>query len=409
MKKVLAVVLALVMVLSFAACGKGGNDGKSGEDLSGQTFVVGYFGNIPDTGDALIQRNVIKLFIDKWNEEGTLYGATVKYVEYDNANNGDQDTEMSIKDANKLISQDHANVIIPAQLSNIIQATGALINDAEVLDIGLGLSATWMEQGWDYVYRSALNNSYAIPSVAKTMKDLGQQNVALLYENTDNCLTYRASLTQALADQGLNLVVDEMVSSEGGSGNNGQVAKVIAANPDCVFISGMGGHYPAFVNLLRGAGYTGIIYLGQSLMATEFEVIQPEYINGVAAFSMYLAYDNLDDCKDEFLHSVLKAYYDKYGVVPPSDMTYKIWDAMLLIENAVLEAKSLDPTEIQPVIKNLKFQGCGGTMDFTTGSNECYFSTRAWVYTDTQHAGGAMVFEDWMNSDFAKNVPVTAK
>lgn len=408
--KVLALMLALALCLSMAACGKTESssvDAGENPDFTGQTFVVGYFGNLPDLGDCMIQRNVIKLFVDKWNNEGTFFGATVKYVEYDNANNGDQDTEMSIKDANKLISQDHANVIIPAQLSNIIQATGNIINDAEVLDIGLGLSTTWMNQGWDYVYRSALNNDFAIPSVAATMKSLNQKNIALLYQNTDNCLTYRESLKAAIANEGLNLVVDEMITTEGGTGNNGQVAKVISTNPDCVFVSGMGDTYVPIVNLLRSSGYDGIIYLGQSLMATEAQAIQKEFINGVACFSMYLAYDNIDDCKDEFVKDVLQQYYDAYGVVPMSDMTYKIWDAMLLIENAVLEAKSLDPTVIQPAIKNLKFQGCGGTMDFTTGSNECYFSTRPWVYTGTTSAGGAMLFNDWINSEFAEGFRIT--
>ena len=406
--KIVSLVLAVSLLTGIFSCTVAIAEDAT-PDFSNETFVVGYFGNLPDTGDCRIQRNVIKLFVDKWNNEKTFFGATVKYVEYDNANNGDQDTEMSIKDANKLISQDHANVIIPAQLSNIIQATGTLINDYEVLDIGLGLSTTWMNQGWDYVYRTALNNDFAIPSVAATIKNNNQNNVAFLYENTDNCLTYRTSFMKNAEELGLNIVIDEMISSEGGSGNNGQIAKTIAANPDCVFISGMGDHYPAFINLLRSQGYKGIIYIPQSLMATEAQAIQQEYLNGVSAFSMYLAYDNIEDCNDPFVKDVLQQYYDAYGEVAKSDMTYKIWDAMLLIENAVLEAKSLDPKAIQPAIKNLKFDGCGGVMDFTTGSNECYFDTRAWVYTGSNSAGGAMLFEDWLNSDYAKEINITAE
>lgn len=411
MKKMLSKLVIFVLV-AMLGLGSVANVMAEGEnpDLSNEEFVIGYFGNLPDTGDCAIQRNVIRLFVDKWNEEGTLFGAKVKYVEYDNANNGAQDTEMSIKDAHKLISQDQADVIIPAQMSNIIQATGTLINDAEVLDIGLGLSTTWMNQGWEYVYRTALNNDFAIPSVPTTMKSMNQQRIALLYENTDNCLTYRESFKKAISDAGLELVVDEMVLSGGGSGNNGQVAKVISENPDCVFISGMGGHYPAYINLLRSQGYAGMIYLPQGLMAgTETDAIQAEYINGVAAFSMYLAYDKIEDCADPFIRDVLQKFYDKYGYVPMSDMTYKIWDAMLLIENAVLEAKSVDPREIQPFIKNLKFQGCGGVMDFTTGSNECYFTTNAWVYTGSNSAGGAMMLQDWMASEYAENFQLTAK
>ena len=198
MKKILALLLAMVMVFSMVACGSAAEeeikyDENGNPDLSGQTLKIGYIGNMTDS-DCEIQLNVIKLFMEKWNNEGTFYGAKVELVPYDNGNNGVQDTEMSIKSAQKLISSDKVQIIIPAQLSNIIQATGELINSAKVLDIGLGLSVTWMQQGWDYVYRSALCNDFQIPSITATMTELNQKNIALLYANTDNCLTFRDSL-----------------------------------------------------------------------------------------------------------------------------------------------------------------------------------------------------------------------
>lgn len=393
----LFVLLLLVFVGILVGCG-------SKEE---ETLKIGYFGNLPEAGDCLVQRNTIKLFVEKWNKEKTFGDVTVEYYEYDNTNNGAQDTEMSIKAAQKLINQDQVDIIISAQLSNIIQATGQLINDAEVIDIGLGLSATWMQQGWDYVYRTALNNDYQVPGMTAKMKELNQNDVALLYQNTDNCLTFRDTFKAEAAKSGLNIVADEMLPAEGGTGITGQVTKAINSNPDCIFITAMGGSFGTVVKQLRQSGYKGMIYLGQPLTTTEVDSIGSEEVNGVAMFSPYIAYNRVEDCKNEFCKNVLQAYYDKYGTCPQTDMIYKIWDAMLLIENAVKAAKSTDAKEIQTVIKTLKFQGCAGTMDFTRGSNECYFGAQAWVYTGQGVAGGPTLLEDWLKTDLSSKVKMT--
>lgn len=418
MKKLISLILALVMVFGLVACGNAAEDeikydADGNPDLTGRTLKIGYIGNMTDS-DCEIQQNVIKLFMNKWNTEGTFYGAKVELVAYDNGNNGTQDTEMSIKSAQKLISSDKVQIIIPAQLSNIIQATGALINSAKVLDIGLGLSVTWMQQGWDYVYRSALCNDFQIPSITTAMKDLNQKNISLLYANTDNCLTFRDSLKAGCKTDGINIVCEEMLpsastsaSSGTGTGITGQITKAIQANPDAIFISSMGGEYGTVVKQIRQAGYKGMIYLGQNLWAEEIDSIGDDEINGVVLCTPYVTYVNVEDCKDAFLNNVLKSYKDAYGVCPTSEMVYKAWDAMLLVEKAVLAAKSIKAEDMQTAISTLKFDGCGGVMDFTTGSNECYFTARPWVYTGQGAAGGAVVMEDWLGTELADKIVIT--
>lgn len=397
-KKVLIVVLCFVMICTcFTACG------STEEDLSKQTLKIGLVSSLADSTGQLHQ-DVINLFIEKWNTEGTLGGAKVELVAYDNLNNGAQDTEMSIKSVQKLISMDQVQVIIPGQLSNIIQAVGDLINESETVGIGLGLSATWMEQGWDYIYRTALNNNYQVPSVTATMKGLNQKNIAILYENTDNCLTFRDSIKEAAATDGLTVVSEEMLASAGGTGITGQVTSVINSNPDAVFITAMGGNFGTAIKQLRQSGYKGMIYIGQILTTTEVDSIGSEEVNGVIMCSPYVSYSKVDDCKNEYIKSCLQKFYDKYGYCPVDDQFYKMWDAMLLIENAVIAANSVDAAEIQKAISSLKIEGTAGTMDFTTGSNECYYGARAWVYT----VGGTPVaLEDWKVSDEAAKVVIT--
>lgn len=419
MKKMAALLLALVMVFGLCACGTSTAeeeikyDANGNPDLSGQTLKIGYFGAMTDS-DCQIQQNVINMFINKWNTEGTLYGAKVELIAYDNGNNGAQDTEMSIKSAQKLINSDKVQVIIPAQLSNIIQATGDIINSAKILDIGLGLSATWMQQGWDYVYRPALCNDFQVPSVTATMKQLNQKNIALLYANTDNCLTFRDTFKANCDADGITIVCDEMVASASsgsgqgaGTGITGQITKAIQSNPDAIFITVMGNEFGTIIKQIRQAGYDGMIYIGQNLFAEEIESIGDEEVNGVIMCSPYVTYSNVEDCQNDFLRDILQAYEDAYGVCPGSDMIYKTWDAMLLVENAVLAAKSVNASDMQAAISSLVIDGCAGTMDFTTGSNECYFGARAWVYTGQGAAGAPVLLDEWLESDLADKVVIT--
>lgn len=415
MKKIAALLLALVMVLGcFTACGGnqgGGNndinyDENGNPDLSGQTLKIGLVSSLADNTGRLHQE-VINLFIEKWNTEGTLYGANVELVAYDNLNNGAQDTEMSIKSVQKLINSDKVQVVIPGQLSNIIQSVGDIINSSKILGLGLGLSATWMEQGWDYIYRPALNNNYQVPSVTATMNSLNQKNIAILYENTDNCLTFRDSLKTAAKEDGITVVSEEMLASGGGTGITGQITNAINSNPDAIFITAMGGNFGTVIKQLRQAGYKGMIYIGQILVTTEVDSIGDEEVNGVVMCSPYVSYENVEDCTNDYVKSCLQTFYDKYGYCPTDDQFYKMWDAMLLIENAVLAAKSIESEKMQDAISALKFEGTAGTMDFTTGSNECYFGARAWVYTGQGAAGAPVVLEDWLESDLADKVVIT--
>ena len=411
MKKIVALLLALVLAFGLIACGNKADaevkyDENGNPDLSGHTLKIGLVSSLADNTGRLHQE-VINLFVEKWNTEGTLFGANVELIAYDNMNNGAQDTEMSIKSVQKLISSDKVQVVIPGQLSNIIQSVGGIINDAEVLGLGLGLSATWMEQGWEYMYRPALNNNYQVPSVTATMKSLNQQDIAILYENTDNCLTFRDSLKEAAVADGVNVVSEEMLASGGGTGITGQINNAINSNPDAIFITAMGGGFGTVIKQLRQAGYKGMIYIGQILVTSEVDSIGDDEVNGVVMCSPYVSYENYEDCTNEYVKSCLKTFYDKYGYTPTDDQFYKMWDAMLVIENAVLASKSIDPKLMQDAISTLVIDGTAGTMDFTTGSNECYFGARAWVYTGQGAAGAPVVLEDWLESDLADKVVIT--
>lgn len=399
MKKVLVVMLvAFVALTTVFANGK--------QEVNTNKLKIGMFSSITDSSGRL-QKETIELFVDKWNREKTFGDIEVEFVAYDNTNNGIQDTEMSIKATQKLLYEDKVQILIPGQMSNIIQATGEFINSEKVIGIGLGLSATWMQQGWDYLYRAALNNDYQVPSLTKAMTDLGQKNVAILYANTDNCLTFRNNFIKACDDAKIKVTGEQKVA-DGESNLTGPIANLLKTNPDCIFVTFMGGNFGAAIKQIRQLGYEGTIYIGQNLHATEVESVGAEDLNGVIFCSPYVTYTKLEDCTNAYIGNALKLFSDKYNYVPVDDQFYKAWDACLIIEEALKVAKSTNTDEINKAIKTLKIEGCAGLMDFTTGSNECYFAARPWVYTGQGSAGAPVVMEDWLKTDLVKQIKLTA-
>jgi len=143
------------------------------------------------------------------------------------------------------------------------------------------------------------------------------------------------------------------------------------------------------------------------LITTEVDSIGDEEVNGVVMCSPYVSYDKVEDCTNDFVKSCLQKFYDKYGYCPTDDQFYKMWDAMLLIENAVLAAGSVKPKEMQKVISGLTIDATAGTMDFTRGTNECYFTARAWVYSGRGAAGAPMTLEDWLKTHLVEKVVIT--
>ena len=180
------------MVFSLAACGQtpatdapgasaapSAGDNASADDPGASpdkaaeftgTFKIGAFSSLNDLDGNMITQ-AIDLYAKRTNAEGGLLGAEVIPIYYDNPDNS---TENAVKIVQKFIDIDKIDVCIPSQLSSCILACGELLNKAKIPSYGLGLSPTWMAQGWEYLYRPTLNTDFSVPQIVKLAKKLNQ-------------------------------------------------------------------------------------------------------------------------------------------------------------------------------------------------------------------------------------------
>ena len=85
-------------------------------------------------------------------------------------------------------------------------------------------------------------------------------------------------------------------------------------------------------------------------------------------------------------------YSDTYGNITTSDWPYRGWDSVMTLWEASKAAGSNDSEALQAAMSSVKFEGLGGTIDFTDGDHEGYSSFGAFVFVD----GKKVLLQNWL-------------
>ena len=102
-----------------------------------------------------VTMQTLDLFIKRINEQGGLNGQQLRLVSYDDQGS----PEEAVKIATKLIEVDKVDWVFASLVSSCALATGQFFNEAKLPTIGTGISPTWMEKDWEYVFRATANRS----------------------------------------------------------------------------------------------------------------------------------------------------------------------------------------------------------------------------------------------------------
>ena len=410
-KKLIAILMAAVMVMGFAACGSGGGDetketsapkqeAESGEtggesegesqSASGEVFKLGAF--LPLSGSsaapALEAQNTIEAFVEKVNAEGGINGAQIEFTVYDTQTSAEE----AVKVVQRMLDEDF-NAIVGSLNSGEILAAGQHLNNSETFTVCMGTSATYMQQDWEYIFRPATNATNAANYVVDMMKDLGYTKVAIINGQDDAALSAGDEFEASCEANGIEVVARESYDS-GETDYSAQVTSILAAEPDAIYTSTIGQDGGPMVKQIRQRGWDGFIFNREAFQLYMIDIAGEEQSDFVAFPNPYVNYRELDDCDDEFVKEVLQLYYDYAGSMPETDCVYKAYDCMLTIQAAAEIAGSNDSTALKDAASQIKTQGCGGTLDFTAGDREGYPEGRSWIIKD----GKYQLWTDWLDN-----------
>ncbi|MDP4108881.1 MAG: ABC transporter substrate-binding protein [Bacillota bacterium] len=365
MKKVVSFILALVMVLSLAACSKpsgsqtsstpassSGSASEAGSKPdSSNPIKIGYlaWASGSDAYFGLVAIAALKDRIADINAKGGLLGREVQLIWYDIS----QDFSESVNATNKLINQDHVTAIIGPDGSPFAITLGGIVEQAKVplLPNCGNKEVTVNKDGTvkPYVFRVAPVNSLTYETLAQyAYKVLGARKVAQLTESTNISTVESANEF----DAAFKKLGGEIVANESYMQNDtefrAQITKVAQAKPEYVFMPAAAYKEVCnFANQLNDMGYKDIKILGSDAWYNDdaLKVAGNSLDGAIVISALDMNSENIKPMVDDFAkkHAELNASLHLYALYA--------CNALQFVEYAINKTQSTDGPTLKEALE----------------------------------------------------------
>lgn len=399
-KRIKAAIFSAAMVFSLAACSASGasavtditaDGGQTAapDAASGVEFILGSPQPLTGVNAQAAQATIngIMLAVDELNANGGFHGRKIKLVTYDDQGS----PEEAVKIANKMIEVDKVDAVIGPLLSTCQMAQGALVNEAGIPTVGIGLSPTFMENGWEYVVRSSLNSDYVMKILAQNMVALDVHSLAIFSGQDDSSKAAAGAMKKEAEAAGITVTTTETYV-DGDTDFSGQAAKIINTRPDAVFAATYANVQPIIAKQLRQFGFEGLCFNKELFQADSLNVAGAAADYWVFAYP-YISYQNVDECDIPNMKAFITKYQNKYGSLPSHEGAMRGYDAVMVLNEGIRNAGSADSEAIMEGIRQIKgLEGLGGMFDYTGGDGEGLHSCNSYIIIDEKYT----VLNKWL-------------
>ena len=251
-----AFVLTIVaLIAGFSACEQIGQlilpTPPQMERLSGQIpigVVLDQTGRFAE-GVGVPLQNGFELARTEINQSGMLKGAEITFIIEDTHSTS------AVEAFNKLIHQDRVSVIIGPAISTQAKQAFPIAQENGVVAFSSVSSASGLSAIGNYIFRAGLTVDVLIPSgVQITQEKLGYTKVATLYDASDFFSTTSDKVfSDALTENGVEILTTEPFQS-GDTDFSAQFTRIMALNPEAIFVSALPPEMPLILNQGRELG-----------------------------------------------------------------------------------------------------------------------------------------------------------
>lgn len=365
MKKKISLVMALVLVAAMAlsACGSNTGTGNATGNTAGNATTspsatpessssssqVAFdgeivIGSILDTSGSMAAAGLATVWgadyaVKEINDAGGIRGKKLSIIHYDVKG----DPNEAINAYNRLVDQDKAVAVVGPGLSNIGIALAPIAEEKKVPIVGhfMDERCTTNEQTgtkWNYMYLAEPSCNQQAEAIASyAVEKLGIKTVGILYDSSNAYSVTHAEPFAAYCEaHGVKVVASESFGKDA-KDYKAQLSKIIAQNPDAIFV-------PAYVQQnalayvqIRQLGYQGIV-LGNNTYNTPFDTL----IAGTSPDNLYFIFNV--DYSSEFTKFLGDAYRAEKNEEPFINSAFG-YDAVKLIANGLNHAEDITSGE----------------------------------------------------------------
>lgn len=263
-------------------------------------------------------------------------GKKVEYIILDDAS----DSTTAVKNARKLVSEDKVDLLIG---STIVPTSLAMIDvaaETETPMISMAAAASIISPAdakRHWIFKTPQNDSHMSTAVISHMADAGIKTVGFIGFNDAYGEGWYKEFSKLAELRKIKIVANERFARPDTS-VTGQILKIIASNPDAVFIAGAGTPAALPQKTLKERGYKGKIYQTHGIANNDFLRVCGKDCEGTWLPAGPLLVAEQLPADNPVKKSALRysSVYEKaYGAGSVSTFGGHAWDAGLLLENAV--------------------------------------------------------------------------
>lgn len=356
MKKVLALVLAVLMIVSMCACSSAKKEDtvetiKIGLafPMSGTAAMAGKY----STHGAGVLKEELGGKITVGDKE-----YPVEFVTMDTEGSEEKTTNVY----QKLIEEEKVIAIVGPDSSKCMLAAAPIAQNAKCPAITTFGTNTAVTEVGNYIFRACFIDPFQGSVAAAYCDQQGYKTACIMFNNAD---AYAVGLKDAFVEnfKGEVLAIEEYSGSDV-KDYNVQLTKLAAQNPDVLLLPNLNVELGLQIQQARTAGLNCPIICGDSADTPDVANVAGPAIEGVAYVSAFSA-ESTDEAAKNFVDAYVKLYPDEL----PNSNAELTYETAKMVVWAIQNAKTLDRDGVRDAldaIDGLELPSGKMTMDPTT-------------------------------------------
>jgi branched-chain amino acid transport system substrate-binding protein len=265
-------------------------------------------------------------------------------------------------------------------------AVGDYVNNSEMPLMGPAVGIVWLAQGWDYIFRATANTGSMVQTAFATIKAKGYKTVGFFNINEEYGNNSIKDFDALLAKDPIVTVTAREKYKDGDTDFTAQCVKIRQANPDAVYLVGWSNDCGQIIKQIRAAGYDKPIYGDNAFTGASVRQVAGAAAENCFFAAAYIMPDSVAeiDTNPSFagktINKYLKAFNKKYNALPNEDNAYRAYDGIMILAEAIGNAKSLKGSAIRDAIHAISnHEGNIGIMNYARFPNgECVDVVATW-------------------------------
>ena len=356
MKKVLALVLAVLMIVSMCACS------SAKKEATVETIKIGRALPMSDTAAMAGKYSTHGADVLKEELGGKITVGDkeypVEFVTMDTEGSEEKTTNVY----QKLIEEEKVIAIVGPDSSKCMLAAAPIAQNAKCPAITTFGTNTAVTEVGNYIFRACFIDPFQGSVAAAYCDQQGYKTACIMFNNAD---AYAVGLKDAFVEnfKGEVLAIEEYSGSDV-KDYNVQLTKLAAQNPDVLLLPNLNVELGLQIQQARTAGLNCPIICGDSADTPDVANVAGPAIEGVAYVSAFSA-ESTDEAAKKFVDAYVKLYPDEL----PNSNAELTYETAKMVVWAIQNAKTLDRDGVRDAldtIDGLELPSGKMTMDPTT-------------------------------------------